>query len=107
MLVARAAESPARLYVRRMNELRATPLAGTEGAQAPFFSPDGESVGFFAQGALKKIAVAGGATVTLDQVSQPIGGTWTDRDTIVYVPAPGQIREVSANGGEASTSPRR
>ena len=53
------------LYVRRLDQLQATQLAGTEGALNPFFSPDGKSIGFFAAGKLKKIAVAGGPAVTL------------------------------------------
>jgi dipeptidyl aminopeptidase/acylaminoacyl peptidase len=54
-----------RLYVRRLDQLAATSLAGTEGAAGPFFSPDGQWLGFFADGKLKKIAVTGGAPVTL------------------------------------------
>ena len=46
-----------RLYVRRLDQLTATPLAGTEGAVGPFFSPDGQWLGFFGGGRLKKIAV--------------------------------------------------
>jgi serine/threonine-protein kinase len=41
------------------------PVAGTEGGVGPFFSPDGEWLGFFAEGELKKVSLRGGATVTL------------------------------------------
>jgi serine/threonine-protein kinase len=47
------------LYTRRLDQLQATPLAGTEGALNPFFSPDGKWIGFFSGAKLKKIAVAG------------------------------------------------
>jgi serine/threonine-protein kinase len=95
------------IFVRRLNELQAVPLAGTEGAQAPFFSPDGAWIGFFAGNALKKIAVTGGAAITLATVLNPMGATWTERGTIIFVPAPGNLAEVPAEGGTAvSIMPR-
>ena len=54
-----------RLYVRPLDRFEATPLAGTEGATMPFFSPDGLWVGFFASGKLQKVSIEGGAPVTL------------------------------------------
>ena len=51
---------PRRLYLRPIDRLVATPMSGTEGADDPFFSPDGEWVGFFAGGKLKKAFVHGG-----------------------------------------------
>jgi hypothetical protein len=53
------------LYVRRLDRLDAQVLAGTEGAAAPFFSPDGEWIAFFADGSLKKIPAIGGAIVSV------------------------------------------
>ena len=53
------------LHLRPIDSLESRSLAGTEGAVAPFFSPDSQSVGFFAEGKLKKISVAGGAPQTL------------------------------------------
>ncbi len=104
VFVGQPANGPRQLYVRHLNQFQATPLSGTEGAGAPFFSPDGEWVGFLADNRLKKIAVAGSAVVTLAEVvTGAIGATWTDRDTIIYVPQPGQLREVSAQGGTPST----
>src|SRR5262249_61326981 len=50
-----------RLYLRSLDALEGKPIAGTEGASGPFFSPDGQWIGFFAEGALKKVAVSGGA----------------------------------------------
>jgi serine/threonine-protein kinase len=72
-----------RLYVRQKDQLLATPLAGTENASSPFFSPDGEWIGFFADGKLKKIAAQGGAAVTLCDVSSPRGATWAEDRTII------------------------
>ena len=71
------------LYVRSLDELEAKPLAGTEGAEAPFFSPDGQWVGFFAYGELKKVSVSGGATQTLCE-ARDVGASWGSDDTIIF-----------------------
>ena len=54
-----------RLYSRRLDELDARPIPGTEGGIGPFFSPDGLWLGFYAEGALKKLALAGGTPITI------------------------------------------
>ena len=74
------------LYVRRLGQLAAMPLPGTDGALAPFFSPDSAWIGFFAGTTLKKIAVTGGAAVTLAEVHSNRGGTWSDDGTVVFTP---------------------
>jgi serine/threonine-protein kinase len=74
------------LYVRRLDQLQPAPLAGTDGARNPFFSPDGQWIAYFAGGKLKKTAVAGGATVTLCDAPNGRGGTWTDDGTIIFSP---------------------
>jgi Tol biopolymer transport system component len=76
--------SASRLYVRRLDQLTATPLGGTEGAVSPFFSPDGQWIGFFGGGTLKKIAVTGGAPVTLADATAARGGSWAEDGTIVF-----------------------
>ena len=88
------------LFVRTRDQLSARPLAGTEGAVYPFFSPDGEWVGFFAVDTLKKVALAGGPPVTVCPVGSRSGATWGPDDTIVFASsaAPG-LMEVSAAGG--------
>ena len=75
------------LYVRRLDQLQATPLSGTEGAASPFFSPDGQWIAFFAQGKLKKIPVTGGAVVTLCDAATGRGGSWGEDGTIVFTPS--------------------
>ena len=94
---------PPRLYVRRLDQLTATPLAGTEGAVGPFFSPDGQWLSFFAGGKLKKIAVTGGAPVALADAPSARGGSWTEDGTIVFTPTSGNIGlwRVPAVGGTA------
>ncbi len=93
-----------RLYVRRLDQLTATPLAGTEDAVGPFFSPDGQWLGFFGGGKLKKIAVTGGAPVTLADVTNARGGSWAEDETIVFSPGTlrgGSLWRVPAAGGTA------
>jgi serine/threonine-protein kinase len=90
----------AQLYLRSMDRLEALPLAGTEGASSPFFSPDGQWIGFFADGQLKKVSVRGGSPVTLAEAPENRGGAWGPDDTIVFAPAPPVgLSRVSAAGG--------
>jgi len=74
------------LYMREMDRFEVTPIAGAEGAGDPFFSPDGQWLGFFAQGKLKKIPITGGAPVTICDAPQSRGGSWGPNDTIVFAP---------------------
>jgi len=76
------------LYLRQMNRLEATPIPGTEGGYSPFFSPDGQSVGFFDGFKLKKVSVSGGAPQILARVP-PVtrGASWGPDDTIIFTPA--------------------
>ena len=91
-----------RLYLRNLDEPEARPIVGTdEDPSSPFFSPDGEWVGFWAsEGALKKIRLAGGTPVELTKAGNPFGVSWGLDDRIVYALANG-IWRVSANGGVA------
>lgn len=76
----------AKLFVRNRNELTATPIAGTEGARAPFFSPDGETVGYStADYFLKTISLKGGAPITIaDSIVGQSGGSW-GADGNIYI----------------------
>ena len=74
------------LFVRRLDRTESAPLSGTEGARNHFFSPDGQWLGFFAEGKLKKIAVTGGAAVTLADAPDDRGGSWSEDGTIVFAP---------------------
>jgi len=89
------------LYVRRLDQWQAAPLAGTENGRDPFFSPDGRWIGFFADGKLKKIGVAGGATVVLCDTIGLSGATWADDGTIVFAQTVvgGPLLRVSDAGG--------
>jgi len=99
--VAREGEDGAsQLFVRRLDQTQASVLSGTEGARNPFFSPDGQWIGFFASGKLKKIAVVGGAAVTLADAGNNRGGSWSEDGTIVFAPGNRQpLFRVSSAGG--------
>ncbi len=98
--VARRGSGAQQLYVRAMDSAEARPLAGTEGALNPFFSQDGQWIGFFAGGSLKKVAVSGGANLTLADYVAARGGTWGPDDIIVFAPtSSGGLVQVSAAGG--------
>ena len=100
--VARAGDGDSHLYVRRLDQLSATLLAGTEGAGGPFFSPDGQSIGFFADSKLKRIPVSGGLVATVCEVPAGRGGSWGDDDVIVFTPSPqsgASLMRVIATGG--------
>jgi Tol biopolymer transport system component len=89
------------LYLRRFDELAARPLAGTEDAYAPFFSPDGGSIGFFSGGRLLTLALGSGTVTPLANVFEARGGTWSEDGTIVFAPRPdGPLYRIAATGGE-------
>jgi len=89
------------LYLRDMDSLEAKPIPGTEGASAPFFSPDGQWIGFFAGGKLKKVSVSGGASLALCDAPSGRGASWGPADTIFFTPTNGPtgILKVPAAGG--------
>ena len=99
-------DGASRLWLRSLATTTAQPLAGTEGAVFPFWSPDGRSIGFFAGGALKRRDVggdgAGGAPQTLAPASNGRGGTWNANGVIVFAPSlTTPLMRVSATGGAA------
>jgi Tol biopolymer transport system component/DNA-binding winged helix-turn-helix (wHTH) protein len=88
------------LSIRRLEQARATRLAGTDGAGYPFFSPDGQWVAFFTEGKLQKVAVDGGAPITLCDALGAGGGTWgADDNIIAALDADQGISRVPAAGG--------
>ena len=98
--VARDSSDKRRLYVRSLDALDAQPLAGTEGAVHPFWSPDNQFIGFVAQGKLKKIDASGGPPITICNAGDSRGGTWSSEGMIVFSPGAGvPLFVVSASGG--------
>ena len=99
-------EKPPQIYVRRLDQLGAQPLSGSDNAHSLFFSPDSQWIGFFAGPKLKKIAVTGGAAETLADAPELRGASWADNDTIVFAPdkRPGTrlLRVATSSGGTAA-----
>ncbi|HET9767717.1 MAG TPA: winged helix-turn-helix domain-containing protein, partial [Thermoanaerobaculia bacterium] len=88
------------LFVRDLDGLTSRELPGTSEAHTPFFSPDGRSVGYFARGELRRVALAGGPPVTIAPTFGD-GGSWGDDDTIVFSSGrPTSLYRVSAGGGK-------
>lgn len=92
-------EGKVQLYLRRLDQLDAIPIAGTEGASNPFFSPDGQSLGFHADGALRRVPVGGGPIVELCKTELVFGASWSQKDQIVYATSWGGLWQVPAAGG--------
>jgi eukaryotic-like serine/threonine-protein kinase len=92
--------SPPQLFVRTMDRGETSPIAGTEYAQAPFFSPDGEMVAFARDGSLLKMGVRGGSPTTVCSgcATGFYGGAWAEDGTIVFARAGG-------NGGLVHIQP--
>ncbi|MBL0172120.1 MAG: serine/threonine-protein kinase, partial [Gemmatimonadaceae bacterium] len=77
---------PGQLYIKRRDEVVARPLAGTEGASGPFFSPDGAFIGFVANGQLRRVPISGGASLVLaENVDATYNrAAWLDDGSVVY-----------------------
>ena len=89
------------LWVRDRDNLTPRPLAGTDGADGPFFSPDGRWIGYSSQGRLYKVPTSGGAPIALaDSVSITVpGGAWLPSGQIFFVGAGFGLMRVAASGG--------
>ena len=89
------------LYLRSLGSESSQPLAGTEGATFPFWSPDGRDLAFFIDGKLKRLDLDGGAPMTICSAPAGRGGTWGPGGEILFTPeTQAPIYRVSANGGE-------
>jgi Tol biopolymer transport system component len=94
-------DNQVRIFVRDLDEVRPRVLAGTEGAQYPFWSPDSKNLGFFADGKLKKVSASGGQPLTLCDAPDGKGGAWSPEGVILFAPeATRPIQRVSQLGGE-------
>ncbi len=88
------------IYLRAMDSMEARTVPGTEGATAPFFSPDSQWLGFFAGGKMKKVSMNGGAALTLGDTPFPRGASWGSQGTIIFAPGSiGALDQVPDSGG--------
>ena len=90
----------ARIHVRRLDSVEPVPVSGTEGGTSPFFSPDGDWLGFWKDRQLYKVALAGGAPIALCAARTMYGASWGPDDRIVFGQSHLGVFEVSAAGGD-------
>jgi serine/threonine-protein kinase len=89
------------LYKRPLDGLKALPVAGTEGANNPFFSPDGQWIAFFAGRELKKVPISGGMPQLICEATNAYGGCWTSDGKIIFSYKEGSmLGQVSPSGGK-------
>ena len=90
-----------RLYQRQMSQIEARPVRDTENAVAPFFSPDGTSVGFYdiSTATLERVSLAGGIATTLTSMTGFRGASWGPNGTIVFSSIGSGLRLVAEGGG--------
>ncbi len=101
LVLVRAGQSYVNL--RALNSDEFQPLSGTASARMPFWSPDGRSLGFFADGTLKVIPATGGpAQVLCRETGFGYGGTWNRKGVILFASENGPLHLVSAKGGQCS-----
>jgi Tol biopolymer transport system component len=92
--------SATRMYLRNLARFEDTPLTGTDAAYNPFFSPDGQWIGFVTPQELKKVSVAGGTPLVLCPVALSRGATWGESGAIVFAPNPASgLMQLPAAGG--------
>jgi serine/threonine protein kinase/Tol biopolymer transport system component len=96
-----------RLWVRDLGTEESHPFEGTAGALFPFWSPDSRSLGFFAQGALKRIDLDSGSVQRLGDAPAGRGGAWAPDGTILFAPDISKpVMRISAEGGPATPATR-
>ena len=100
--IASAVTGGDQLWVRALDSPSPTALAGTTGAYDPFWSPDSQFIGFFAEGKLKKVALSGGPVQALADAPNSGEGTWSRDGVILFAGAGGEINRVSESGGSVT-----
>ena len=102
VFVAQAKGNPPQLWLRSLDSVESHPLNGTQNGNAPFWSPDGRWIAFFAEGKLKKMEASGGPVESLWDAPLGRGGTWNRDGLILFSPNVSQpLYEIAAAGGSA------
>jgi serine/threonine protein kinase/Tol biopolymer transport system component len=91
-----------KLWRHSIDDGSARPLIGTDGGRLPFWSPDSRSIGFFAQGKLKRLDLESGTILVLTDAPNPEGGAWSDRGEILFSPFAGPLFRIPSTGGTAT-----
>jgi eukaryotic-like serine/threonine-protein kinase len=106
LVYAAAAAARTQLFLRPLDRFQAVAIAGTDGATAPFFSPDGEWVGFHSGDTLKRVSLAGGTPLKIADAPSVASATWGDDDTILFATTAGDgIWRVTAGAAQQLTRP--
>jgi len=94
------------IWLRPVATLATTPIPGTDGGTFPFWSPDSRAIGFFADGKLKTVQIAGGTPILLADAPFGKGGTWSRDNVILFAPGPSQtgLLRVSSAGGNPTVA---
>ena len=88
------------IWIRPLDVLESRPLAGTEGALRPFWSPDSRSIAFMSGGKLRRVAVAGGPPQTIGDAPSGADGSWSEEGVILFDGRPNDpLSRVDAAGG--------
>jgi len=95
-------DKAATIWIRSLAADDARSVPGTENASNPFWSPDGRSIGFFANGKLWAVKIAGGLPEAIADASGSRGGAWSEAGTIIFAVGGSALSRVSASGGAVS-----
>lgn len=88
------------IWLRSLADLEARPVSGTDGARFPFWSPDGRALGFFANGKLLRVDLAGSVVQALASANDGRGGAWSPAGVILFAPTPtAALHRVPEGGG--------
>jgi Tol biopolymer transport system component len=92
-----------RLWVRNLDETQSREVEGSDAAAYPFWSPDSRTIGYFAEGKIKRVLASGGPSITIGEAVNPKGGTWSPDGLILFAPSHNSaIYQIKEDGGEVS-----